>query len=158
MLHFVPATTMAAVNVVGGQARGLTGNGWWFAGYEFDYGELAGRQPMTAVAHGGMPAMPPITSADIAQSKLLVGARASTGPLTFSGELAGGLQIASYATTETPMDQMWYIVELRAQCNLWIAPKLTLGVQSSLDVVNANREQISLLVGYHMSAFDGRRY
>jgi len=156
-LHFVPATTNAPMDVVGGQLRVLARNGFYHVGFEFVFADLAAVMPMTSArsvtGEGGM-SIP--TAGDVAQSKLLVGTRADLGPATFLGEVAGGVQVAMYDNLDKPASQMWLLLEAHAQANLWLSPRLTLGALASVDVVDPSLASFSLVVGYHLRDFDRR--
>ncbi|HEY1556744.1 MAG TPA: hypothetical protein VGF94_18035 [Kofleriaceae bacterium] len=158
MLHFVPATTNQALDVIGGQARVLARNGRYHVGFEFAFADLAATMPMMSAARettpGGMTS--PI-GGDITQSKLLIGTRADLGPVTLIGEAASGVQIAMYDNLARPPSQFWLLMEAHAQANVWLTPQVTLGALAGIDVLDPSVAQLSVVVGYHLRAFDGTR-
>ncbi|HTR54697.1 MAG TPA: hypothetical protein VMJ10_28590 [Kofleriaceae bacterium] len=157
-LHFVPATTNQPMDVVGGQLRVLARNGGYHVGFEFVFADLSAVMPMTSArAVTGEGGMTVPTGGDVAQTKLLVGTRADLGPATFLGEVASGLQVAMYDNLDKPPSQMWLLLEVHAQANVWLTPRLTLGALASVDVVNPELAQLSLVVGYHLRDFDSSR-
>jgi len=156
--HFVPATTYTPTEAVGGEFRALGVNGPWHVGFEFDYAELAGTSRSTARdALGSVIMMPVLAQGTIASPKLLVGRRTDVGPFTLGGELAAGLQVAYYSSIDSPMDQVWTLIEVHADAALWLSPRFTIAAQTGIDVLNPDLTRASLLVGYHMRAYDGRR-
>jgi len=159
MLHFVPATTNQALDVVGGQGRVLARNGRYHVGFEFAFADLAATMPLMAAAREtGPDGMSVPVGGSIAQSKLLVGTRADFGPATLIGEVASGVQVAMYDNLASPPSQFWFLVELHAQANVWLTPQLTVGALAGVDVLEPNVAQLSLVLGYHLRAYDGTRY
>lgn len=159
-LRFVPAVTGEPYNAPAVAVRALSRNGSWHFGFEFEYARLgpqSGTPADVSARTTGPVTTPAMLGGDLAQTKLVAGRRANAGPFTFGGEVAAGIQVANYKTTDEPPQQAWALLELHGQIDLWLAPKLTLAVQSSFDLANTDRAQIALLVGYHLRAFDGTR-
>jgi hypothetical protein len=158
MLHFVPATTNSALDVVGGQVRVLARNGRYHVGFEFAFADLASTMPMMASARETtITGMTAPAGGDVAQSKLVLGTRADLGPATLLGEVASGVQVALYDNLARPPSQFWLLMELHAQANLWLTPQVTLGALAGVDALDPHVSQISLVVGYHLRPFDGTR-
>lgn len=158
--RFVPAPVGTPVEAVGGTVHAIVRNGAWHMGLELDYATLRDSTPHEygqPIIGTVMTMRPVIYGGDVAQAKLLVGRRARAGAFTAGGELAAGMLFASYDGNQTPMDEMRYLVELRARLDVWLAPQISLGVQSGIDVLDTESRSVALLVGYHLRAYDGTR-
>jgi hypothetical protein len=102
------------------------------------------------------------THGDVVQAKLVAGRHATWGIVRLSGELAPGLQVATYSPRDQPnyvqpWVQSWLVCEAHANADVWLASRLTIGVQSTIDLAHYERAELALVLGWHRLAFDGER-
>jgi hypothetical protein len=76
------------------------------------------------------------------------------GRWSIAGEIAPGLQVAQYTSTNIPnyvepWTQSWYVVEGHAVGSVYIAPRLSLAVEASADAVHPDRAQLAVMIGGH---------
>lgn len=158
--RFVPTPVGTPIEAIGGTARAIVRNGMWHMGLELGYAMLTDAAPHEygqPIIGSVMTNRPVVYGGDVAQAKLVAGRRTNAGPFTVGGELAAGMMFASYDGNQTPMDEMHYLVELRGRIDLWLAPQISLGVQSGIDVLDLDYRSVAVLVGYHLREYDGTR-
>lgn len=158
MYHVQTTAADHALAAVGGRFRALVAiDRSWYFGMEsdlahFDGPTLAG----TWIDRGGNPMTTPITTAGtIEQLKPVIGLRASRGSFWLAGELSPGLQIAQYETTNIPNSvepwtQSWYVFEAHAVGSVWVAPRISVTLETSIDLAHTDRMQAALLGGGHL--------
>lgn len=160
MYHVETAPADHGLAAVGGRLRALVAvDDHWYFGMEsdlahFDGPTLAG----TWIERGATMTTPITTAGSIEQLKPVIGVRAPRGRYWVAGELSPGLQIAQYETTNVPNSvepwtQAWYVLEAHAVGSVWIAPRLSLTLETSIDLAHVDRMQAALMVGGH---FDQR--
>ncbi|MDB4957249.1 MAG: hypothetical protein JWO36_4818 [Myxococcales bacterium] len=164
MYHLTTAPGDQVLSAIGWRFRAqIQSDRGFHAGMELDYAQF-GTATVNAqsVQHGTTMTMPVNTQGDIVQAKLLVGKHVMAGPVMFGGELASGLQLTTYTTTDVPnyvvpWVQSWFVMEAHATACVWLTSHVTVMVESSVDVAHYDRVQLGLLFGVHLVPFDGLR-
>jgi hypothetical protein len=91
---------------------------------------------------------------DIQQAKFVVGKRFVWDRWMIASELAPGLQISEYTSTDIPnyvepWTQSWYVLEAHALGGAWLSDRISLTAEASADLTHPDRVQLALLVGGH---------
>ena len=155
--HFATTDT-AALSATGWRFRGTVDvQDDWYTGLEFDYAQFGG-PGLTAnwIDRGTVMTMSVATRGDIVQAKLPLGKRAVAGRLAFGAELAPGLQVATFTTTDIPnyvepWIQSWFVLEAHAKLDAWLTSRTTLGLEASADLLHSGHIQAALLFGFHLA-------
>ncbi len=128
----------------------------WYAGIESDIASFDGPSLTGSWAErGATMTMDMATHGSIEQGKLVVGKRVLMGHWALGGELAPGLQVAQYTSTNIPnyvepWTQSWYVLEAHGVGSVWLADRVSLTVEASADIVHPDRAQLAVLVGGHL--------
>jgi hypothetical protein len=164
MSSYHVATTRAdqPLSAAGWRMRFLAdiGDGW-YAGGESDLAYFDGPQLTGTSTDGAVARTVPVTSrGQIDQIKPVIGKRGLLGRWAFAGELAPGMQLASFTSRNVPnyvvpWTQSWYVLEAHAVATAWLTPRVTMGLETSIDLVRTDRTQVGLLLGLH---FDTLHY
>jgi hypothetical protein len=87
-----------------------------------------------------------------------LGQHVHLGGVTLGAELAPGIRFWSYnlpGTGGSPTD-IKPALDIRARAETWLGPWATGGVQASADVVDSQDASVTLYLGFHLNAYDGR--
>lgn len=114
--------------------------------------DTAARSTMTLSDAGG----------SLGAAKLVVGEHVAIGPVTFAGELAPGLRIATYTLDMLPPAvtgpaQAWGVIEAHARAELWLTPQISLASEAGCDVLRPHDVSVSVAIGLHMLPYDNAR-
>lgn len=104
--------------------------------------------------------MDPHTDGSLAAAKALFGVRALAGPISVGGEFAAGIRHASLKSAtgyDVLVSEDTPTFEVHALADLWLTPKLTVGVMVGADLANTNNLSAGLEVGFHLESFDRMR-
>jgi hypothetical protein len=159
MYHVTTSPADHALAATGGRLRLMVHiqDGWYF-GVEGDLAYFSGPSldGQWLARSGTMMTTSLATHGDIQQGKFVVGKRFVFGDRwMFASELAPGLQIAQYTSTDIPnfvepWTQSWYVLEAHALGGAWLTNRLSLTVEASADITHPDRLQLALLIGGHL--------
>jgi len=157
MYHVTTAPADHALAAVGGRIRLMVHiDDGWYAGVEGDLSYFDGPSLNGEfLARGSTMTTTLATHGNIQQGKLVVGKRfVWDHRWMIASELAPGLQIAQYTSTDIPnfvepWTQSWYVLEAHALGGAWVTDRLSLTAEASADLTHPDRLQLALLVGGH---------
>lgn len=128
----------------------------WYAGIESDIASFDGPALTGSWSERGATMTMDVAShGTIEQGKLVLGKRVMLGRWAVGGELAPGLQVAQYTSTNIPnyvepWTQSWYVIEAHGIGSVWVADRVSLTVEASADALHPDRAQLAVLVGGHL--------
>lgn len=150
MYHVATTEADHGLAPTGGRLRMMVAvDGSWYAGVESDYASFDGPAATGSWSERGTTMMMSVSmQGTIEQGKLVIGKRVMLGRWSLAGEVAPGLQIAQYTSTDIPnyvepWTQSWYVVEGHAVGSVWIAPRVSLTVEASADALHLDRAQLA---------------
>lgn len=159
MYHVTTAPADHGLAATGGRIRLMAHiQEGWYAGVEGDLAYFDGPSlDGEFLARGETMTTTLATHGNIQQGKFVVGKRFVWGERwMIASELAPGLQIAQYTSTNIPnfvepWTQSWYVLEAHALGGAFLTDRISLEVEASADLTHPDRVQLALLVGGHFS-------